>query len=58
MFDELSWKDCPGPAYDLTEIEEMLVRLGPGPLFTRKKKPDAPAAEDTPSSSRKASMLM
>ncbi len=43
---DMTWKGCAHLAsYDITEIEDMIAGWGPTPLFTRKKKPDAPAPE-------------
>jgi AAA domain len=50
MLDELNlealWaRNHPDPGYDLTEIEDMIAGWGPNPIFTRKKKPEAPVTE-------------
>ena len=56
---DMTWKGCAHLAsYDITEIEDMIAGWGPTPLFTRKKKPEAPAPEvkkqTLPSSSHRA----
>jgi hypothetical protein len=43
---DLTWAGCQHlVGYDITEIEDMIAGWGPNPIFTRKKKPEAPAGE-------------